>query len=399
LHSRLKKLEQPQPTLKLPRGLRMRKVHWVKPQLVAEVEFTEWTDDGVLRHPSFEGLREDKVAPEVVKERPRPPPSNPPSEEAKGERAMGKTDRRANQTKETEGSGDTFAGVRLTHPDKILFAKQGVTKRGLALYYLEVADFILPYLKDRPLSLVRCPEGAGTSGGAKRKCFYQKHLGPGVDTHPFKTIRIKEKEGTGVYIMANSAEALMTLVQMGVLEIHPWGSRADDIEHPDLMTFDLDPDPRVEWRTVIETARLLRTVLSELKLKSFVKTTGGKGLHVVVPISSRPTWDEMKEFSKKVVQAVVESDPTHYTADLSKAKRKGKIFLDYLRNQRGATAVAPYSTRARPEAPVAVPLFWDELNLRLKSDQFNVKNLKRRLAGLKKDPWEGIFSVKQSLTG
>jgi bifunctional non-homologous end joining protein LigD len=375
LYTHLQKLEQPKPVLKLPEGVRRRKIHWVKPELVAEVEFSEWTQDNILRQPSFQGLREDKVAIDVVREETKPPPA--PSD--------------LKERKRVRSKSDQIAGVQLTHPDEILFSEQGITKQDLASFYLEIAEYILPYLKDRPLSLVRCPEGA------QKKCFFQKHLNQKTSANALKTITIKEKGEAGIYIMANDISGLITLVQMRVLEIHPWGSRADDIEHPDLMTFDIDPDPSVEWKRVIQAAQLLHSVFDQLHLKSFVKTTGGKGLHVVIPLSRKHDWDEVKDFSKMIAQTIAKEDPTHYTYELSKAKRKGKIFLDYLRNQRGATAIAPYSTRARSEAPVAVPLSWEELDVKLKSDHFNVKNLKKRLSSLKKDPWKEFFSVKQSL--
>ena len=197
--------------------------------------------------------------------------------------------------------------------------------------------------------------------------------------------------------MVEDASGLVSLAQMGVLEIHPWGARSEDIEHPDTMVFDLDPDPEVPWSRVVAGARMLKAFLQEFELKSFVKTTGGKGLHVVIPLSVKNTWDEVKGFSKAVAEAIAQHDPKHFTSVMSLAKRKGKIFLDYLRNNRGSTAVAPYSTRARPFAPIALPISWEELDLKMKSSQFTLKNIDQHLKRQKKDPWRDFFKTKQSL--
>jgi bifunctional non-homologous end joining protein LigD len=281
------------------------------------------------------------------------------------------------------------AGVRLTHPDRVLYPEQGLTKRDLARFYEEISDWILPHVVERPLSLVRCPEGRG------RQCFFQKHATPGIPEH-LKPVRIKENAGAGQYLYVESEKGLVSLVQMCVLEIHPWGSRLGRLESPDLLSLDLDPAPGVPWARVTEAARRSCALLEELGLTSFVKTTGGKGLHVVVPLAPRESWLRLKQFSQAIAEELARRHPKDYTANLSKSARVGKIFVDYLRNARGATAVAAYSTRAREGAPVSTPLAWDELG-RGGSDRFTVKSLPKRLATLKTDPWAGYFKARQGI--
>lgn len=293
----------------------------------------------------------------------------------------------------TRSSGTAeVAGVELTHPGRVLYPDQGLTKLDLARYYETVADRLLPHLEGRPLSLVRCP------AGRERSCFYQKHLGEGFP-EAVERVEIEEKDGaTGLYGVAGSLAAVVSLVQMGVLEIHTWGCRRDRLERPDTVVFDVDPAPGLAWEAVVEAATELRATLDGLGLVSFVKTTGGKGLHVVVPLVRRHGWDEVKDFSHAVAERLVRRRPDRYLATASKEKRRGKIFLDYLRNTRGATAVAAYSTRARAGAPVATPLGWDELAGDVRSDTYTVANLPRRLTALAADPWEGFFGLRQSIT-
>lgn len=285
---------------------------------------------------------------------------------------------------------DPVAGVRLTHPERIMYPQAGITKRQLAEFYVAIADWILPHLKHRPLALVRCPDGVG------EHCFYQKHPGKGAPV-TLERVGVREEHKLAQYAIVNDVAGLVSLVQMGVLEIHPWGSRVDEIERPDRLIFDLDPAPDVPWPHVIEGARRIRGLLEELELTSFLKTTGGKGLHVVVPIDRRQGWEEAKAFAKGVATELARRWPENYTTNLSKSKRRGKVFLDYLRNQRGATAIAPYSTRARPGAPVATPIAWDELSPRLRSDHFRVANLRKRLAQLATDPWRDLATTRQTL--
>jgi bifunctional non-homologous end joining protein LigD len=247
-----------------------------------------------------------------------------------------------------------IAGITLTHPDRLLYPEQGITKRELALFYEEIADRILPHLAGRPLTLVRCPQGH------QKECFYQKHVGENLPDW-VRRVPIKEGGSVGKYVVIDSLPGLIALVQMGVLEIHTWGSRVDRIEQPDRLTFDLDPDAGLPWARVIEAARALRRKLAGLGLNAFVKTTGGKGLHVVVPIVRKYRWDEIKPFCKTLAESMTREEPERYLATMSKAKRKGKIFIDYLRNGRGATAVAAYSTRSISGAAVSTPVTWKEV--------------------------------------
>jgi bifunctional non-homologous end joining protein LigD len=383
LLTKLKALEQSEsPFSKLPASAGTRDVHWVKPSLVADVAFTNWTRDGILRHPTFHGLREDKPAGEVVREEPKAPA---PADLAQPKHHRGRLAR----TRGSE-SGTTIAGVTLTHPDRVLYPAQGITKRDLAVFYQEIADWILPHIVERPLNLVRCPEGQG------KACFYQKHAGAGAP-EALKGVKVKEKSAVRTYLYVEDLEGLISLVQMGVLELHPWGSRVDNLEHPDRLTFDLDPAPGVPWKRVVDAARQLRSLLAEVHLTAFVKTTGGKGLHVVVPLAAKQPWESVKDFARAVAESMARHSPGEYIATASKAHRKGKIFIDYLRNSRGATAVAAYSTRALAGAPVATPIDWDELSAELRSDHYTVENLARRLASLKTDPWEGFLKLRQSI--
>jgi bifunctional non-homologous end joining protein LigD len=299
-----------------------------------------------------------------------------------------------NPAKKDEAVADgptTVAGVTVSHPDRVLFPDQGFTKLALARYYERVSTWLLPHLQDRPLTLVRCPRGHN------KDCFYQKHAN---DTVPDTIGRgeIPEEHGVSWYMIADSLPAVIGLVQMGVLELHTWGAKRDGLDRPDRIIMDLDPDLTVPWKFVIEGAQLVRTLLNELDLECFVKTTGGKGLHVVLPLRRAHTWDEVKAFSKGLADHLVRLVPDRFVVSMSKQKRKGKIYLDYLRNAKGATVIAAYSTRARPGAPVSVPLAWEELSVNLRSDHFTVDNVVERLNRLKRDPWRDYCMVKQKLT-
>ena len=283
------------------------------------------------------------------------------------------------------------AGVRLTHPERVVYPEQGITKLGLASFYVEIADWILPHVADRPLSLLRCPTGRG------QLCFYQKHLEASAPA-ALGRVTIQEKDTTGVYSVVRDVAGLVSLVQMGVLEIHPWGSRADDVERPDRLTIDLDPSGEVGWPAVADGARRVRKLLRSVGLESFVKTSGGKGLHVVAPIQRRLAWPELKAFCKAIALRMAADSPDEFTTSPLKAARKNKTFVDYLRNERGATSVAAYSTRARQGAPVSTPVGWDELDSDLRSDYFNVENLPARLKKLRRDPWRELAGMRQSIT-
>jgi bifunctional non-homologous end joining protein LigD len=283
-----------------------------------------------------------------------------------------------------------IAGIRISHPDRVVYPEQGLTKAEVAAYYEAVAEHILPHLRDRPLSLVRCPEG-------RTECFYQKHVDR---TFPaaVRRVDVAEKEGeTHTYAMANDVGGLVALVQMGVLEIHPWGARRDRLDRPDLLTFDLDPDAGLPWGRVAEAAHVLRGLLDHLGLASFVKTSGGKGLHVVVPIERRSGWDEAKAFSRQVAETLAAAAPDRFLAQASKAKRKGKVFVDWLRNARGATSVAAYSTRARPGAPVSMPIAWEEVD-GADPAGWTVETAPAAIAARGEDPWAAMAGLRQSIT-
>ncbi|HYO25049.1 MAG TPA: DNA ligase D [Lacipirellulaceae bacterium] len=383
-----------------------RDVTWVEPDLVGEVVFSEWTDDGLLRHPSFQGLREDKPARQIVREEAMPTTRNaknaPRDGAAKASspaKARGAAKAKAPPKSAAKparsaraGSGDaTVAGVRISHPDRVLYPESGVTKLDLAKYYESVADWILPHIENRPLTLVRCPEGRSS------ECFYQKHLS-GAPPEGIGVVKVKEKNGYEEYPIVQTLSGLVSLVQMGALELHPWPARADNVEAPDRLIFDFDPGEDVAWKAVVDAARDVRDRLAELGLESFLRTSGGKGLHVVAPLARRNSWEELKQFAHDVADDMVRRAPDRYIATMSKAKRVGKIFVDYLRNQRGATAVASYSTRARERAPVSVPVEWDELSTRLKPNGYTVANVGRRLASLEHDPWAAMLTTRQSIT-
>lgn len=335
----------------------VRKVQWVKPKIIVEVQFSTWTKDNYLRHPSFKGIRYDKPVFEVQKEIPV---------------------KKSTQSKQT-----------LTHPEKFLYPESKITKLDIANYYENIKDLILPYIINRPLTLVRCPHGIDA------KCFFQKRLHEdNAFIYPITTMGKKEKEE---YCYIKDYKGLQALVQLGVLEIHVWNSRIDNIEKPDMLVFDLDPAPDVKWPQVIKAAKFIKKELENIQLTSFVRTTGGKGLHIVIPIRRYYDWSIIKIFTRTFVEYIISLKPNDFIATMSKAKRPGKIFVDYLRNERGATSIASYSTRAREGAPVATLLTWDELTSKIKPNEFTIKNLPKRLAKLKNDPWEGFFDLRQSL--
>lgn len=375
VHRKLASLEQPRtPFADPPTGRETRGVRWVKPELVAEVRFSEWTEDGLLRHPSFQGLRTDKEARVIERERPA---------------ARRKSEARA-ATQPPRPASIRLADVRLTHPDRVLYPDVGLTKKDLARYYESVADRILPHLRGRPLTLVRCPHGY-------QDCFYQKHVNERMPA-AIGRVEIEEDGGRATYMTADSLEALLGLVQMGVLELHTWGATRDRLDRPDRLTFDLDPDPSLPWARVVEAAHLMKGLLTELGLVSFLKTTGGRGLHVVTPIQRSVDWKEAKEFAKSAADHLAATIPERFTSVMAKRARKGKLYIDYLRNARGATAIAAYSPRAKPGAPISAPITWDELSPKLKSDRFTVMNIMERLKDMTRDPWEGYDRSARAVT-
>jgi bifunctional non-homologous end joining protein LigD len=345
----------------LPAGAE-KDVVWVEPRLVCEIEFSDWTHDDVIRQASFKGLRDDKPPTEIVRE-------------ARGKRAAGTP------------SKPKPMGVKLTHPERILWPEEGITKQGLADYYTDIADWILPHLAGRVLSLVRAPSGTG------EKYFYAKHPWAGLSDR-VKRVDVGESEPM---IVVDDVNGLLEMVQAGIVEIHPWGSRYAKLERPDRLIFDLDPGEGVRWSDMIDAARETRDFLAELKLQSFVKTTGGKGLHVVVPVEPTMDWEPAKAFTQSVAETLARKRPDRYVAIMSKRLRRGRVFIDYLRNGRGATAVGAYSTRALPRASVSTPLAWDELSEGLHSDHFTLSNIRARLQHLKDDPWPGFFKIRQRI--
>ena len=348
-----------------------RKPLWVEPKVVVEVDFRGWTHGDRIRQGSFQGVREDKAAKDVMREK-----------------AAAATSRTASVKREPvkKKNDVSVAGVRLTHPDRVYWEDAGVTKHDLAEFYVQIWKWMRPHLVGRPISLVRCPEGA--SG----QCFFQKHARAGI---PTEHLHLVPEKGDKI-ISVDDIDGVIALVQGGVLEIHTRGTTIDQRENADRLVFDLDPGPGTGWKDVIAAANDVRKRLEGIKLKSFVKTSGGKGLHVVLPIAPTP-WEQVKVFTKTVAEAMEADEPDRYVATATKSKRNKRIFVDYLRNSREATAIAPYSTRARAGAPVSVPVDWSELNSLKSADQYTVQNLVQRLSRLRTDPWASIGRIKQSL--
>jgi len=290
----------------------------------------------------------------------------------------------------THEQRDTFAGVRLSSPEKVLFSEQGVTKADLAAHYERVAERIMPFVEKRLISLVRCPEGS------EGQCFFQKHESKGFPD-AIKCMDVMEKDGEkDNYLYADDLAGIIAAVQMGTLEFHIWGSRIDRLEHPDRLVFDLDPDEGLTFPDVREAAFDIRDRLEKIGLKTLPMVTGGKGIHVVAPLERRAEWPEVKQFAHDFAKGMSEEEPDRYIAQASKAKRKGKIFIDYLRNERGATAIAPYSTRARKGAPVAMPVSWEELKSLKAANSFHIGDMTTRLE--QADPWAEAADWKQAIT-
>lgn len=328
LRERLDKIATKTPPVFVPRAA-ARGAHWVKPKLVAEVAFAEFTAEQVIRHASFVGLREDKRPEEVVAETPEAAPAR------------------------TKAEVPT-SSIKITNPDRVIFPEDGATKGDLATYIAQVSPIMLPWVANRPISLVRCPQGRA------KQCFFQKHDAGSFGDH-VDHVDIREKDGsTQPYLYVRDLDGLMACVQMGTIEFHGWGSRAEDVERPDRLVFDLDPDEGLDWKDVQRAAEDLKRHLADMGLASFPMLSGGKGVHVVVPLTPQAEWPAVKSFADRFARALAAAEPERFTATMSKAKRVGRIFIDWLRNQRGATAVMPYSARARPGAHVAAPVSWAE---------------------------------------
>ncbi|MFM0000037.1 DNA ligase D [Paraburkholderia dipogonis] len=447
---------QRMPFAAAPRERSRTPVHWVEPVLVAECNFAEWTSEGIVRQASFVSLRNDKPARQIVKETPRQgadvqQQTDSGSDEAPKKRVARKTSvstaaasgegktaaasskaeaktagakdvgmksrgvetgsakasaaktvatkTSATKAKATEGKATKsstasapaeVAGVRISHPDRVIDKSSGARKIDLVQYYESVADWMLPHLQDRPVSLVRAPEDIGG------ELFFQKHSQklsiPNVTQHPGLD------PGHPALITVDTLKALVGAAQMGTVEFHTWNAVVSNIEKPDRVVFDLDPDASLGWERMIEAAQLTRSLLEELGLKSFCKTSGGKGFHVVVPLAKQAGWDEVKDFSQAVAQHMAATLPKYFSAKMGAQNRKQKIFVDYLRNNRGSSTVAAFSARARPGLGVSVPLSWDEVASTTGGDQWTIENLHERLADLKSDPWADYTKTRQRIT-
>ncbi len=369
-----------------------RGARWVEPDLVAQVEFSEWTDEGRMRQPVFLGLRDDREARHVVRERPGTVEGGGVDTVAAG-RPWEALRQHAARTITAGGEEVVeLLGVRLTHPDRVYYPDLGFTKLDLALYYVTIADWVLPHLEGRPLTLVRCPDGVGG------ETFYQKKAGFWT---PPQIRRFPVPERGEEHLYVDSVPGLVALAQAGILEVHPWNARVARLEQPDQAILDLDPDEALPFSRVAAAARGVRALLRDLGLESFVKTTGGKGLHVCVPLEPELGWEELEQLTRAMAQRLARDEPSVFTANMAKAQRKGKVFVDYLRNVRGANAVGAYSTRARPGAPVSVPVDWDELDRLSGPTAFTVAEVPLRLlgfgAGPAADPWARYAQVKQKV--
>ena len=364
----LKRLESP--FKQEPKTKSNEKITWLEPKLAAEIKFAEWTKDNLLRQASYKGLRADKNPKEIKREKAEE--TQPQSNEKEG-KPMEK--------------GLIIEGVKISSPDKIIYNELDITKEDVVRYYSKVAERMLPYVRNRILSIVRCPKGVSQA------CFYKKHPGPG--SKGIITMHIPtDNNETVEYFYIENATGLISEAQMGTLEFHTWGSSVEQLEKPDIMVFDLDPDEGMKIDRVRQGVEDIKSILDELNLNSYLKLSGGKGYHVVVPLKPTAYWDKFHDFAKQTAKVMENKWPDRYTSNVRKAKRKGKIFIDWIRNARGATSIAPYSLRARKGAKVSMPIFWDELYT-VAPDGINLEDALIRIEG--KDPWEDFFQNTQML--
>lgn len=370
-------LERPDaPFADAPKPRANERLTWLDPQVVVQVRFSEWTEDGLLRHPSYLGLRTDKDPRDVRRESVEEPSPNP-------------TERLELPMNDSNEKSDELHidGVRITNPSKLLFEEPPITKEDVVRYYARVADRMLPYAGGRILSIVRCPRGAGSA------CFFKKH--PGPSTPGVRTVSTPASDGGDeLYFYVEDAVGIVSEAQMDTIEFHVWGSRVATLEQPDTMVFDLDPDKGLALEQVRQGVRDLKGILDDLGLKTFLKTSGGKGYHVVVPFEPAASWDAFHDFARRIAQVMAEKWPDRYTSNVRLAKRTGKVFIDWMRNGRGATSIAPYSLRARSGARVSMPLAWDELD-EVAPNAVTMADALARIEGA--DPWDGYFDVDQAL--
>ncbi|MBD0677659.1 DNA ligase D [Pseudomonas sp. PSB11] len=367
-----------------PSGAEFKAVHWLKPSLLAEVAFAEMTKDGSVRHAVFHGLRDDKPAKDITEERPTAVKTAPAKKAAaKPTASKKKAEPAPSQIGLEQGK------VRITHPDRVIDASTGATKVQLAQYYASVAEWILPQLKDRPVALVRAPDGIAG------ELFFQKNAErlaiPGITT--------LDQQLTGQPMMViNNAEALIGAVQMSTVELHTWNATTDNLDKPDRFVLDLDPDPALPWKRMVEATQLTLTVLDELGLKAFLKTSGGKGIHLVVPLTRKHGWDEVKDFSHAIVSHMAKMLPERFSAVSGPKNRVGRIFIDYLRNGLGATTICAYAVRTREGLPVSMPIFREEVPTLKGGNQWNIHNAHERLAEVGDEPWADLKKTRQTIT-
>lgn len=374
IYAQLTTLERKDSPLQKPlTSAQARGVHWVEPRLVGEVQFAQWTREGLVRQAAFVGMRTDKPAEQIIHEQPRTATSVTAPKAKKPEKAV-----------------KTVKAMKITHPDRVIDTQSGTQKQALAQFYADISASILPFLRNRPVSLLRAPEGI------EGEQFFQKHSERMTIPH-IKQLDQALDPGHARLMEIDSADALIGAVQMGTVELHTWGATTDKIETPDLFVLDLDPDPALPWKSMLEAAQLTLSVLDEIGLQAFVKTSGGKGFHLIVPLARRDNWDTVKAFAKAIAQFMTRQLPERFTATSGPKNRVGKIFIDYLRNARGASTVAAYSVRARPGLPVSVPVSRDELNDLRGAQQWTVANLHERLRDLKDDPWAG-YANRQKIS-
>ncbi|HHV12965.1 MAG TPA: DNA ligase D [Clostridiales bacterium] len=379
LEERFKDIRRPEPPFKLapePRAKEM--VTWLEPLLVAEVKFAEWTKENLLRQASFQGLREDKDPKDIKREK---------AEEVQPQASAEGVEEKVEKAVEANKNSIIIGGIKITNPDKVMFDEPAITKADVVRYYETVSERMLPYVSNRVISIVRCPKGISQT------CFYKKH--PGPDNKGIVTIPITNSDGeTEEYFYIEDVSGLISEVQMGTLEFHTWGSRVEQLEKPDIMVFDLDPDEGMELSRVRQGVLDIKGILAELSLDSYLKTSGGKGYHIVVPLKPVAEWDTFHDFAKRVAEVMEQKWPDRYTSNVRKAKRKGRIFIDWIRNGRGATSIAPYSIRARSGAKVSMPITWEELDT-VAPDGINMAEAIIRISG--NDPWKDFFQNGQML--